>query len=72
MDDASKKALLGKVSRRLIPFLFLLYVVNILDRVNVGFARLQMLDDLHMGEDVYALGAGIFYLGYVLLRSRAI
>src|SRR5216684_7575102 len=66
MDDASKKALLGKVSRRLIPFLFLLYVVNILDRVNVGFARLQMLDDLQMGEGVYALGAGIFYLGYVL------
>jgi MFS transporter, ACS family, tartrate transporter len=68
MDDASKKALLAKVSRRLIPFLFLLYVVNILDRVNVGFARLQMLDDLHMGEDVYALGAGIFYLGYVLFE----
>ena len=65
MDDASTKAVLGKVSRRLIPFLFLLYVVNILDRVNVGFARLQMRDDLDMGEDVYALGAGIFYLGYV-------
>jgi len=68
MDDASKKALLGKVSRRLVPFLFLLYVVNILDRVNVGFARLQMLDDLNMGEEVYALGAGIFYLGYVVFE----
>src|SRR5262249_46425090 len=55
----------GKVSRRLLPFLFLLYVVNILDRVNVGFARLQMLDDLRLGEEVYALGAGIFYIGYV-------
>src|SRR6266849_1176672 len=68
MDDAARRAILGKVSRRLIPFLFLLYVVNILDRVNVGFARLQMLDDLHMGEQTYSLCAGIFYLGYVLFE----
>jgi MFS transporter, ACS family, tartrate transporter len=66
MDEVSTKAILSKVSRRLIPFLFLLYVVNILDRVNVGFARLQMLDELQMGEEVFALGAGIFYLGYVV------
>jgi ACS family tartrate transporter-like MFS transporter len=65
MDEALKRVVLGKVARRLLPFLFLLYVVNILDRVNVGFARLQMLDDLGLGEDVYALGAGIFYVGYL-------
>jgi ACS family tartrate transporter-like MFS transporter len=65
MDEALKRVVLGKVARRLLPFLFLLYVVNILDRVNVGFARLQMLDDLHLDEDVYALGAGIFYVGYL-------
>lgn len=53
-----------KVTLRLIPFLFLLYVTNILDRVNVGFARLQMLTDLQMSEQVYALGSGIFYIGY--------
>ena len=39
---------MAKVSLRLLPFLFLLYVVNILDRANIGFARLQMLDALHM------------------------
>jgi D-galactonate transporter len=67
MDEVSSRiALLSKVSRRLIPFLFLLYVVNILDRVNVGFARLQMLDELQKGEEVFAFGAGIFYLGYVV------
>src|SRR5438874_9143817 len=65
MDESLRRAALGKVTRRLLPFLFLLYVVNILDRVNVSFARLQMLGDLHMDEEVYALAAGIFYLGYV-------
>jgi ACS family tartrate transporter-like MFS transporter len=65
MDEALKRVVLGKVAWRLLPFLFLLYVVNILDRVNVGFARLQMLDDLHLDENVYALGAGIFYVGYL-------
>jgi ACS family tartrate transporter-like MFS transporter len=65
MDEALGRVVVGKVARRLLPFLFLLYVVNILDRVNVGFARLQMLDDLQLGEEVYALGAGIFYLGYL-------
>ncbi|MHB8736852.1 MAG: MFS transporter [Terriglobales bacterium] len=68
MDEAWKKAVVSKVSRRLIPFLFLLYVVNILDRVNVGFASLQMQSDLGMDERVYAFGAGIFYLGYVLFE----
>jgi ACS family tartrate transporter-like MFS transporter len=65
MEEMPPRPVLGKVIRRLLPFLFLLYVVNILDRVNVGFARLQMLDDLDLGEEVYALGAGIFYVGYV-------
>jgi ACS family tartrate transporter-like MFS transporter len=46
----------------------LLYVVNILDRVNVGFARLQMLGDLDMDEKAYALGAGIFFLGYFVFE----
>jgi ACS family tartrate transporter-like MFS transporter len=65
MDESWQRAVLSKVTWRLLPFLFLLYMVNILDRVNVGFARLQMLDDLGMSETVYALGAGIFYIGYV-------
>jgi D-galactonate transporter len=68
MDETLKRAALRKAAWRLLPFLFLLYVINILDRVNVGFARLQMLDDLEMGERAYALGAGIFYIGYVLFE----
>ncbi|HEU4587120.1 MAG TPA: MFS transporter [Gemmatimonadales bacterium] len=57
-----------KVSRRLIPFLFLLYILNFLDRVNVGFAALQMNQDLGFGPAVYGLGAGIFFLGYCLFE----
>jgi D-galactonate transporter len=68
MADTVDRVVLSKVTWRLIPFLFLLYVVNILDRVNVGFARLQMLDDLDMDERVYALGAGIFYIGYLVFE----
>jgi ACS family tartrate transporter-like MFS transporter len=68
MDDALRRTVLTKVSLRLIPFLFLLYVVNILDRVNVGVARLQMDGDLKMEEWEYSLGAGIFYIGYVLFE----
>ena len=54
----------AKVSLRLIPFLFLCYVVAYLDRVNVGFAKLQMLNDLRFSETVYGIGAGIFFVGY--------
>jgi ACS family tartrate transporter-like MFS transporter len=60
------------VSLRLLPFLFLLYMVNILDRGNVGFARLTMLKDLGLegprGEEVFALGASIFYIGYLVFE----
>jgi ACS family tartrate transporter-like MFS transporter len=57
---------LAKVSRRLIPFLLLLYIVAWLDRVNVSFAALQMNQDLGFSATAYGLGAGIFYLGYAL------
>lgn len=55
-----------KVTLHLIPFIFICYLFNYLDRVNVGFAKLQMLDDLQWSETVYGLGAGIFFIGYVL------
>ncbi|HTJ58898.1 MAG TPA: MFS transporter [Devosiaceae bacterium] len=54
-----------KVALRLIPYIFVCYLFNYLDRVNVGFAKLQMLDDLHLSEAAYGLGAGIFFLGYL-------
>lgn len=65
---ALEQTTLRKVSLRLIPFLFLLYVINILDRANIGIAKLQMLDDLEMSEAAYGLGAGIFYVGYLLFE----
>ncbi len=57
-----------KLTIRLLPVLFLSYVAAYLDRVNVGFAKLQMLNDLHFSEAVYGLGAGIFFLGYFLFE----
>jgi D-galactonate transporter len=54
----------AKVTWRLLPFLLLCYVAAYLDRVNVGFAKLQMLNDLQFSETVYGLGAGIFFIGY--------
>ncbi|BAL26958.1 MFS transporter [Azoarcus sp. KH32C] len=57
-----------KVTWRLLPFLMLCYVVAYLDRVNVGFAKLQMLSDLQFSETVYGLGAGIFFFGYFLFE----
>ena len=59
---------LAKTRRRLIPFLFLLYIVAYLDRINVGFAALQMNQALGFSPTVYGLGAGIFFLSYVLFE----
>ncbi|MGJ7918823.1 MFS transporter [Massilia sp. LXY-6] len=58
----------AKVTARLLPFLFICYVAAYLDRVNVGFAKLQMLNDLKFSETVYGLGAGIFFIGYFLFE----
>jgi D-galactonate transporter len=55
-----------KVSRRLVAPLLLAYVIAYLDRVNVGFAKLQMLHALHFSETTYGLGAGMFFIGYFL------
>ncbi|MBK6843957.1 MAG: MFS transporter [Gemmatimonadetes bacterium] len=57
-----------RVTWRLIPFLFACYVAAYLDRVNVGFAKLQMLADLQMSETAYGIGAGIFFIGYFLFE----
>src|SRR5436305_13831156 len=59
-----ERAVLGKVTRRLIPFLFVLYIFNFLDRTNVSVAALTMKPDLGFSDAVYGLGAGIFFLGY--------
>jgi MFS transporter, ACS family, tartrate transporter len=59
---------LARVRRRLIPFLFLLYVVAYLDRINVSFATLQMNEALGFSSAVYGLGAGVFFISYVLFE----
>ncbi|HEY7158065.1 MAG TPA: MFS transporter [Gemmataceae bacterium] len=65
----SEAAVFRKVSLQLLPFLFLLYVVNLIDRTNIGIARLQMVDQQKiLDEEAYALGAGIFYIGYLLFE----
>jgi MFS family permease len=58
----------NKVTSRLLPFLVVCYVIAYLDRVNIGFARLQMLEDLGFTETIYGLGAGIFFIGYFLFE----
>lgn len=57
-----------KISRRLVPFLMLLYLVAFLDRVNISFAKLTMNHDLKIGDDLFGLAAGIFFLGYFLFE----
>src|SRR2546430_17248665 len=59
---------IARVRRRLIPFLALMYFVAYLDRVNVGFAALQMNAALGLSSRVYGLGAGIFFIGYFLFE----
>src|ERR1041385_2802129 len=61
-------ATLRKITFRLMPFLFLLYIVAWLDRVNVGFAALQMNADLRFSAATFGFGSGIFFLGYCLFE----
>src|SRR5262249_12296547 len=66
VDPGFEATIWRKVALRLIPFLFVLYLVNILDRVNVSFASLQMQPDLGLSDFVYSIASAcIFYLGYV-------
>ena len=57
-----------KITWRLLPFLLLCYVFAYLDRINIGFAKLQMQQDIGISDAVYGLGAGIFFLGYVMFE----
>jgi D-galactonate transporter len=61
-----ERVTMKRVAWRLLPFLLLLYIISWLDRVNVGFAKLQMSVDLGMTDQIYGLGAGIFFVGYAI------
>jgi MFS family permease len=67
-QGAFRQRTLAKVAWRLVPFLALLYVFNIIDRSNVGFARLEMTTDLSLSNAVIDLGYGLFYVGYLLFE----
>src|SRR3989440_6265635 len=64
----SESAIVSKLTRRLIPFMFLLYVVSYLDRINVGFAALQLNKALNFDPAVFGLGAGLFFIGYFIFE----
>ena len=66
VDTTVRNSAYRKIAFRLMPFLMLCYFCAYLDRVNVGFAKLQMMSDLQFSEAVYGLGAGIFFIGYFL------
>ncbi|WP_250475514.1 MFS transporter [Caballeronia sp. GAFFF1] len=68
VGDEAEDQLYRKVLKRILPLLLLCYVVAYLDRVNVGFAKLQMLDALGLSDSVYAVGASIFFWGYFLFE----
>ena len=57
-----------KITLRLMPYLALLWCLAWIDRVNIGFAKLTMLDDLKFSEAIYGLGAGMFFLGYFIFE----
>jgi ACS family tartrate transporter-like MFS transporter len=66
--DQARQSAIRKAARRLLPFLCLCYMVNFLDRVNVGFAALAMNEDLGFSPSVFGAGAGIFFAGYILFE----
>ncbi|HLK34878.1 MAG TPA: MFS transporter [Terriglobales bacterium] len=57
-----------RIARRLLPFLFVLYIANYLDRTNLAYAALEMIRDLHFTDQIFGIGAGIFFIGYLGLQ----
>lgn len=68
VENEIGRRLYRKVVLRIIPFIFVCYVLNYIDRVNVSFAKLQFKDDLSLTDASYGLGVGLFYVGYILFE----
>ena len=66
--ESVRAAAIARVTRRLIPFIFICYVVSYLDRVNLGFAASSLQRDLGLSDRVYGVGAGLFFLGYFVFE----
>ena len=67
INDVASRAR-RRIFRRTIPFLFVLFIIAFLDRVNVGYAKLTMAPELGFSNEVYGFGAGVFFIGYFLLE----
>src|ERR1700759_2599830 len=64
----AEDAVFGRIAWRILPLLMVAWLFAYMDRVNVGFAKLQMANDLHLSDAVYGFGAGIFFVGYVVFE----
>ena len=65
-SEVDAKKLYSKISWRLIPYIFILYILAYLDRVNVGFAAVEFKRDLHLSDTVFGLGGGLFFIGQLM------
>lgn len=69
MDNLSSvQSIYRRVATRIVPFLFVCYLIALIDRLNVGFAKLQFMSDLHLTEAQFGLAASLFYVGYILFE----
>lgn len=68
MTRELEKRVVRKISWRIVPFIMILYFVAYIDRVNIGFAALQMNQDLGFSSSVFGFGAGIFFIGYFIFE----
>jgi ACS family tartrate transporter-like MFS transporter len=66
--DSIEHATMARVTTRLVPFIFICYVIAYIDRVNIGFAAAELQRDLHLSDAAFGLGAGLFFLGYCLFE----
>jgi MFS transporter, ACS family, tartrate transporter len=67
-DEAREKATVRKITWRIIPFVFLLYIISYLDRANIGYAALQMNAELALSSEAFGFISGIFFIGYFLFE----
>jgi len=66
--DSVLKSAISKVKRHVLPLFVIMFIVNYIDRVNIGFVRAHMEHDLGIGAAAYGLGAGLFFIGYALFE----
>src|SRR6188474_3899239 len=68
LSPAEQRAVIARVTRRLVAFAFVCYVVAYIDRVNIGFAATALQRDLRLSDTAYGIGAGLFFLGYCVFE----